>query len=119
MPRFVILTHDHPFLHWDFMLEDGPGLRTWRLLQAPELDTPIAAEALADHRLAYLEYEGPVSGGRGHVARWDAGEYEPVESTPTRVTVRLVGQRFRGEAVLEESDSKSGWTFRVSPPVLP
>ena len=31
MPRFVILEHDHPSLHWDFILEVGEVLWTWRL----------------------------------------------------------------------------------------
>ena len=33
------------------------------------------AEALPDHRLIYLEYEGPISGDRGTVVAWDRGEY--------------------------------------------
>ena len=44
--RFVILTHDHPFLHWDLMLEADGVLRTWRLLQEPTPDTIIVAEPL-------------------------------------------------------------------------
>ncbi len=27
--RFAILNHDHPFLHWDLLLEDGDRCRTW------------------------------------------------------------------------------------------
>lgn len=78
MPRFVILTHDHPFLHWDLLLEqEGVGaLRAWRLLAEPLSAPTIDAEPLADHRALYLDYEGPVSGGRGHVVRWDTGDYE-------------------------------------------
>jgi hypothetical protein len=98
--RFVILQHDHPFLHWDLMLEVGDALRTWRLLEEPALGKVIAIEPLGDHRKLYLDYEGPVSGGRGAVRRWDAGELEWRIDETERVVVRLAGQRLSGEAIL-------------------
>lgn len=58
------------------MLEVDGMLRTWRLLDEPGIGRCVRAEELADHRLAYLDYEGPVSGGRGNVARWDSGQFE-------------------------------------------
>ena len=70
MPRFVVLEHAWNGTHWDFLLEDGPALRAWAL------DAPIVrgqtqpARSLPDHRLVYLEYEGPISGDRGVVRRW-------------------------------------------------
>ncbi|HUE13293.1 MAG TPA: DNA polymerase ligase N-terminal domain-containing protein [Planctomycetaceae bacterium] len=118
MPRFAVLTHDHPTLHWDFLLEQGEKLRTWRLAQPPDAAGPIDAEALADHRLAYLDYEGPVSGGRGEVRRWDRGEYEVVESTSERLVVRLAGERLRGEASLERPAETAKWTFRLNSPSI-
>lgn len=73
--RFVILSHDHPAQHWDLLVEDGESLRAWRLLRRPGNDPDrIPAEPLPPHRLLYLDYEGPVSGNRGTVARVDAGE---------------------------------------------
>ena len=65
MSRFVILEHDYPVQHWDLMLEAGDVLRTWRLIAPPDKTQAVAAESLGDHRLAYLDYEGPVSGNRG------------------------------------------------------
>ncbi|HXY35612.1 MAG TPA: DNA polymerase ligase N-terminal domain-containing protein, partial [Planctomycetaceae bacterium] len=100
MPRFVVLTHDHPFLHWDLMLEHGDSLRTWRLKKPPDAEGSITAEALGNHRLAYLDYEGPVSGGRGTVERWDAGTYETLESTSNRLVVRFAGKKLVGVAPL-------------------
>lgn len=113
MPRFVVLAHDHPTLHWDFMLEDGDKLHTWRLAQAPDAVGPVDAEPLGDHRLAYLDYEGPLSGGRGEVRRWDHGEYDLLESTSQRIVVRLAGKRLRGEARLERSGIAPNWIFRL------
>jgi hypothetical protein len=114
MPRFVVLTHDHPFLHWDLMLESGDALRTWRLLDPPDTGGVIRAEPLGDHRRDYLTYEGPVSGGRGCVERWDAGEFRLGAETPERVEFQLAGQRLNGIAVLERQPADGRWTFRVT-----
>ena len=100
MPRFVILEHDHPFPHWDFMLESREVLRTWRLSALPVPGQAVAAEPIGDHRMAYLDYEGPVSRGRGKVVRWDAGTFEWEEDTAERVVVRLAGEKVRGTVTL-------------------
>lgn len=106
MPRFVILEHDHPSLHWDLMLESGAALRTWRLAAPPIPDAgPIVAEALADHRLAYLDYEGPVRGDRGTVTRWDGGTY-----AASGELLDLAGARVRGRARLHRTDG-TAWVF--------
>ena len=113
MPRFAVLTHDHPTLHWDFLLERDGALRTWRLLQPPDTPGPISAEALPDHRLDYLDYEGPVSRGRGEVRRWDRGEYETLDWETERVAVRLHGEKLNGLFVFEVIDNAGNWLFRV------
>ena len=103
MPRFVILEHDYPELHWDLMLEAGAALRTWRLAAPPQvLGERIAATALPDHRLHYLDYEGPISGGRGTVKRWDAGSYEEdtASSPGSELRLRLTGAMLCGDARL-------------------
>lgn len=111
MPRFVLLQHDHPFLHWDFMLEVGTVLRTWRLLDYPAAGQTSRAEALGDHRLTYLDYEGPVSGGRGAVERCDTGTYEAVEMVEDQCVVRLHGRRLCGLATLQRTTSDA-WSFQ-------
>ena len=111
MPRFVVLEHDHPFLHWDFLLEQEEVLHAWRLLSPPSVGMRVAAEPLADHRKVYLDYEGPVSGNRGKVSRWDHGVYEVIESTSNRVQVRLLGKRLQAECVLEHAGPSSEWTL--------
>jgi hypothetical protein len=100
MPRFVILEHDHPSLHWDFMLEAGEVLRTWRLAEPPQPGREVPAEPSFDHRLFYLDYEGPVSGGRGLVSRWDAGTFAWEMEQNDRVVVSLQGLRLEGQIVL-------------------
>lgn len=96
MPRFVILEHDHPELHWDLMLEGSGVLRTWRLCTAPEGGGAVRASPSFDHRLFYLDYEGPVSGNRGRVKRWDAGTFSLEEDTGEHVRVSFKGGRLRG-----------------------
>ena len=81
MPRFVILCHDPApdttqRLHWDLMLETENALRTWALSEEISSGVSVSARQLAHHRKAYLDYEGPVSGNRGSVHRWDHGVYD-------------------------------------------
>ncbi len=112
--RFVLLEHDTAAgVHWDFMLAvDAAGpLKTWRLAANPlDVKAPIQATPIGDHRRAYLEYEGPVSGGRGAVARRDAGEAVIGPSDEGRVRLELRGKRLAGEFVLETAGS--GVLFR-------
>lgn len=97
MPRFVILEHDWPHRHWDLMLEAAGVLQTWRLAEPPTSDHPVAAERIGDHRLAYLDYEGEISGGRGRVTRWEGGDYEITNMTNDELNINILGQRLRGE----------------------
>jgi len=100
-PRFVLLHHQMPAhqprpAHWDLMLESGEVLWTWALAEVPTPDRPTTAERLADHRTDYLEYEGPVSGGRGSVRRHDCGTYRLVQCRAGEITVELDGRLLRG-----------------------
>jgi len=109
--RFVVLIHDHPVLHWDLMLEKEALLRTWRLARQPDAAGPIHAEELPEHRPAYLDYEGPVSGNRGIVRRFDRGEFTVVEESGTRLVVDLAGNVLRGRATLERGGHPAHWIF--------
>jgi hypothetical protein len=113
MPRFVILEHDHPHLHWDLMLEVDGALRTWRL-PAPPCDGPREATALGDHRLAYLDYEGPVSGNRGTVKRWDAGTYLTERRDAAGWVAVLRGGRWSGTVALAPRDGDR-WDATCTP----
>jgi hypothetical protein len=112
--RFVVLTHDHPVLHWDLMLERGDVLRTWRLAEEPLPGVAIAAEALADHRRKYLDYEGPVTGDRGTVVRWDAGTFCEWLETADVVTAVVDGARIKGTITIRKS-AEDTCTFLLHP----
>jgi hypothetical protein len=109
-PRFVLLEHDHPERHWDLMLEVGEVLWTWRLPEPlPPRQPTIPATRIGDHRLLYLDYEGPVSGQRGTVKREDAGTFTPLELRPDHVHVRLHGGRATGEVILRAVRPGDEW----------
>lgn len=114
MPRFVLLTHDHPHWHWDLMLEANEVLRTWRLDSEPSTRDRISATPLPDHRLLYLEYEGPVSNQRGNVQRWDRGDYELVADDGSVFDMILRGQRMQGRVTLTTESDGSVW-FQFTP----
>jgi hypothetical protein len=102
MPRYVILLHQMPpgsprATHWDLMLEDGPVLLTWAIASELEAGIVLPGQALADHRPAYLTYEGPVSGDRGQVSRWEEGQFQWLQREERAMRIQVAGQRFRGE----------------------
>ncbi|HTM54503.1 MAG TPA: DNA polymerase ligase N-terminal domain-containing protein [Pirellulales bacterium] len=118
MPRYVVLHHEMPAggrpSHWDLMLEFEGALRTWALTrELSAAQPPVQAEALADHRLEYLSYEGPVSRGRGTVTRWDAGVFEVELDVPAELRVSLGGQRLHGKLALKR-DAADGHFWTVS-----
>jgi hypothetical protein len=113
MPRFVILDHDHPVRHWDFLLEAGDVLRAWRILAEPARRPALSAEPLPDHRRLYLDYEGPIGGDRGRVSRWDAGTFVWEVDGADEVRVLLSGARVVGPVVLRRAaDGSWSWTWR-------
>jgi hypothetical protein len=119
MAAWVLLRHELPDGSWhqDWMLEDhrvpeGP-LTTFRL--SPDVDWPpsrgFAAVKLSPHRRTYLEYEGPVSGGRGAVRRMAAGVCE-VGGGDEQLVVDLGARRVSGRAVGPRGPEQL-WRFEV------
>lgn len=86
-PRFALLWHEVPEdfaaegslqSHWDLMLQQDDALFTLRLTELPRNSQErqsFCVERLPDHRSLYLDYEGPISGNRGHVACVARGRY--------------------------------------------
>jgi len=113
--RYVILHHrDRTGDHWDIMLEHGAALATWKLGADPlgVRALPVQGTRIQDHRKAYLDYTGPVSGDRGHVERRDAGSCRIVRSETDQWTFTLDGGNLAGEFRLKRSESDpAAWTL--------
>jgi len=109
MPRFALLIHDSPRgLHYDLLLESGDALKTWALPQLPDPDVEMECEALSDHRLLYLDFEGPISAGRGSVARWDRGTYIVEIWSGDQIALDLCGEKIAGRIELRRMPDQTG-----------
>ena len=125
MVRFVVQQHfrDAEDWHFDLMLEGADALVTFSSGVAPDdLEAlPCLVRQLGDHRLAYLEKEGEISGGRGWCRIHDRGEMawlEPADPAACDVAdvirVRLEGEKARGVYRLarETSSGTDHWRLR-------
>lgn len=148
MPRTVLLEHRLPGGDWhiDWLLDrDGRSpLLTFRLprrqraalalpgagggCQLLSIPPPSAftAERIPDHRRRYLDFEGPISGGRGSVRRIAEGEAEILAETGESLEARVRfgegpwtvwrGSRSTGEGNVAARGMGEGadlWIFRL------
>lgn len=111
--RFVVLLHTQvQGDHFDLMIENGPRLATWKMFQPPESDPreEIECTRIGEHRRRYLDYEGPLAGGRGRVVRHDRGPCVVDRSRADRWEIDFRGRRLRGRYRLERTgSSKDNW----------
>lgn len=114
MPRFVVLEHLWNGVHFDVMLEHVDSLRTWAIDAPVVAGVVLPARSLPDHRLAYLGYEGAISGDRGSVTRIVEGTYSVREWSDDRVVVLLDGPQLKGEAMFVR-DGGGAWSFCLRP----
>lgn len=124
MGRTVLLRHDLPdgSWHYDWLISpplppttppslEPRGLICFRVrdrIDSAEV-RQFRAERLADHRAMYLDYAGPVSGGRGTVTRLAEGKMKvEVEGEGELVVTGELGEaqgRWTGTA------NAGTWTF--------
>ena len=111
--RFVIQEHTTAEgTHWDFMLEQGDVLTTFRLMEKPE-GTPggtVRAEKIFDHPLRFLTYEGPVQQGTGQVQIADRGTYGLLVCTDQTIAMALDGDVLQGDFTLTRT-CEPLWNF--------
>ena len=115
MPRFAVLEHAWNGVHWDLMLQKDDILKTWELASPPVSGSPMNAIAKPDHRLLYLDYEGEISGGRGCVKRWDAGDLQWRTMEADNMIAQIYGQRLRGALTLSQQND-GHWQFMIVEP---
>lgn len=135
MARTVVLRHDLPdgSHHFDWLIEpadkvnpdptpspDDRVLITWRCTDWPPQHSRAAFHIqgnvvrLTPHRRLYLDYEGPISGGRGAVKRVAQGRCTGVTDSPDRfeTTLHLDDARY---AIVALPASDGRWTIRWTP----
>ena len=75
----------------------------------------VDAEALGDHRLAYLEFEGKLSENRGQVWRIADGTFQEEWQTPFGWCVSLRSTTLNGRIELVDTKEDSQrWTLTVA-----
>lgn len=102
--QFVLLKHLMPALaqrptHWDLMIDLGEMLLTFEMRELPicvprGVTQDIKVTRLADHRRAYLDYEGPLNVDtsgceRGSVERVATGMARCVPCTVITTNIRI------------------------------
>jgi len=98
--RFTFARHERSGdPHFDLFLEpqEGARLMTWNLPSMPKAGTSVVGRRIADHRAIYLDFEGEISDGRGHVTLIDTGTCEWLERGEDRIRVKLSGRLPAGE----------------------
>jgi len=101
--RCVLLRHTLPngdsHLDWMIEVDHGP-LVSFRVAIGvnPLADLSFQAERIGDHRREYLDYQGPISGGRGGVVRIATGTVTVIETGADRLELLIDGHTVAGWA---------------------
>lgn len=124
--RTVLLRHELPdgTWHFDWMIERATDVQrrllTFRIRWRVDLAAmgTFGGERAGDHLAAYLDFEGPVSGGRGRVARVAAGRVLRLREGEgeAEIWVDFGGGVVRWAARRDAASADSGiWVFSRMP----
>jgi hypothetical protein len=124
--RFALLRHEFPIGagrqdHWDLLLEQEGVAWTWQLADLPPLWSPqgvadtLSTVRLPDHRLHYLEYEGPIAGDRGWVTRVAGGTCQWVSLEVGSLCARLTCPEWSTQVTLVDLQADNRWRLDVLP----
>lgn len=127
-PFVVQEHHEDAGTHWDLMLHrpnfaadadvNVKILATWKFSVPPlpeNLQHPLSARALPDHRKAYLTYEGPISHNRGSCKILDRGRYDLIEWSADMWRVSFHGTKLQGCFILKKNNPPDGWILKNIP----
>jgi DNA ligase D-like protein (predicted 3'-phosphoesterase) len=107
---FVVQEHQATAHHFDLRLEVGGTMRSWAVPKEPSMDPAVKRLAIevADHALAYNDFEGELDGG--WVKTWDRGTYEQGGRVPWpealdrgHAVFVLHGEKLRGGFALQRT----------------
>jgi DNA ligase D-like protein (predicted 3'-phosphoesterase) len=115
---FVVQEHQATAHHFDLRLEVEGAMRSWAVPKGPSMDPAVKrlAVQVADHDLAYNDFEGPSEGGG--VIVWDRGQYEQGGRVPWPEALErghavfvLHGEKLRGGFALQRTrpGEKAQW----------
>lgn len=111
--RFSIRSHIVPVDsdrqdHWDFFLESDQRLLSWEI-QPFENNLPaqIQATRRKDHRIKYLDYQGPISKDRGILYAIDLGALHWETLSEDLVSGTISGKIFNGSFQIERKLNKN------------
>lgn len=119
----VLLLHQTPTgRHHDWLIGTpkylcDSGSRLWTARVAPpsrcwRAQGLIDLEVASPHRRAYLDYQGPISAGRGHVRRIDRGSVVIRLWRSDRVVWDVFMQHFTGRIVATRLNEQT-WRARI------
>jgi len=120
-PVYMIHKHHARRLHYDLRLERDGVLVSFAVPKGLPEESGIRRLAVhvEDHPLEYASFEGRIPEGEygaGEVRIFDAGTYDTVEWSNDKITVRLHGERIRGEYHLartgRDGERKNWLVFR-------
>lgn len=113
--RFVLLRHEnHGVVHFDLMIEEGDTLATWQFgvsLALLASGGTLSCIRVAQHRPAYLDYEGPVTSGRGTVTRIQSGTCKLLSATIANWDFELHSSSGQGRFQLHHI-TEANWSLR-------
>jgi len=107
---FVVQEHQATAHHYDLRLEVDGVMRSWAVPKEPSMDPAVKRLAIevADHSLAYNDFEGELDGG--WVKTWDRGRYEQGGRVPWPEALErghavfvLHGERLKGGFALQRT----------------
>ena len=120
MRSMVLLRHEMAdgTRHFDWLIDPGSprALLTFRVAEPIHTggSRAFAAEMIPDHRRMYLDFEGPIPGGRGRVARVARGALIALGEQQGRVVIRGSLGALAGIFVGLRADGP-WWRFAVAP----
>jgi DNA ligase D-like protein (predicted 3'-phosphoesterase) len=107
---FVVQEHWATAHHFDLRLEVDGVMRSWAVPKEPSMDPAVKRLAIevADHSVAYNDFEGEIDGGKVEI--WDRGTYEQGGRVPWPEALErghavfvLHGERLQGGFALQRT----------------